>query len=680
MGAGQSTLSTSSGPLTREMVLRSTEQIRLVVDFAMRVMLEKITPRDLLNLANPNECSKYVVVIGNAFDHLFRSIDVVPLVKGKAPQTIYFQKADILAGRVSTGSKEVDEMYKQHRLQVCKVLAYFFTRFFQIFAALALSVFDDANVMAYGTGQLLPSGFQMPGAFGPVFGRGGGSDSDSDEETMQLEGGQVGGGTVKEVLDRILESSKYKIRALDGYEKPNYRKMKIGNVSGLDIYYQTENENNINQGRIALVDGYTEKLAVKVYIQTKGDYFIVYPQIVYRSYGRSITVDGAYTMTFKFDNEKYRLSSTVARFLKGPNYKLTTAISDMMKYFYENSGRSDFDELMRRDKAEEKRVRYANPDEKFHHRWDHGGITRALNSGQIPSEIRPIFEALHGQTRPVAHCIARSLQLVSLDAFAGQGGRQAFSHICNVKFLGAKPTGLPEPGKELSGSPGLRALETLYKVLGPGGAVQLTDQTRQEYLDFLQKLGHLYQPERQVSDQAFTKLINESDRRLCSRLQETQRIMTLSGPEMDIAKQGVMALWKRQLDHAREVERIFSEMFIVDATKQIRIHPNILHLGIPGLDAIAEHTRKALANYYTDCEGMYQESAMKIMLTKFPPAPPPAQPKPADLTLEQARQRAQLEAMQRQREAAARIGQKPPLLPQFLPKQGVQQKQPLPPK
>lgn len=678
MGAGQSSLSASSGPLTREMVLRSTEQIRLVIDYAMRVMLEKITPRDLLNLANPNECSKYVVVIGNAFDHLFRSIDVVPLVKGKPPQTVYFQKADILAGRTSTGSKEVDEMYKQHRLQICKVLAYFFTRFFQIFAALALSVFDDANVSAYGTGQLLPSGFQLPGAFGPVFGRssGGGvgssgsSSADSDEEESYI---QSGGYKVEEVLDKILESTKRSIRTLDGYTYNDFRKMRVPGVSGLDIFYQ-QNPDNVHNGRISLVDNGSEKIAVKVYILTQGDYFKINPQIVYRPYGRSTSVDGVYAMDFKFDNEKYRLSRTVARFIKGSNYKLSTALYEMMKYFYEQSGRSDFDELLRRDRVEERRVRYANLDEKFQRRWDYGGITRSLNSGQIPSDIRPIFEALHGQTRPVAHCIARSLQLVSLDAIAAQtpGGRQAFSHICNVKFLGSRPSGLPEPGKELSGSPGIRALETLFKVLGPGGSTQLTDETRQEYLNFLQKLGHLYQPDRQVSEQSFTKLINESDKNLCRRLQETQRVMSLVGPEVEIAKQGVMALWKRQLEHAREVDRTFAQMFIVDATKQIRIHPNILHLGIPGLDAIAAHTRQILAKYYVDCEGTYQESAMKIMMVKYPPAPAPApaapapvqQPKPQAPTLQQVKIQAVADTRAREQARAAQI--LAPQLPQQL--------------
>jgi hypothetical protein len=674
MGAGQSSLSTSSGPLTREMVLKSTEQIRLVIDYAMRVMLEKITPRDLLNLANPNECSKYVIVIGNAFDHLFRSIDVVPLIKGKAPQTIYFQKLDILAGRTSTGSKEVDEMYKQHRLQICKVLAYFFTRFFQIFAALALSVFDDANVASYGTGQLLPSGFQMPGAFGPVFGRGGGDDgySSANEEQLQQ---QSGGGTIQEVFDRILESTKRTVKTLDGDTYADFRKMRVSNVSGLEVYYR-ESPSDVRQGRISLVDGGSEKLAVKVGIQTQGNYFKVNPQIIYRQYGRSTTIDGIYTMEFKFDNERYMLSSTTARFIKGSNYKLSTAIYEMLNYFHNRSGSSDFEELIRRDKTEERKVRYSNPDEKFHRRWEYGGITRSLNSGQIPSEIRPIFEALHGQTRPVAHCIARSLQLVSLDALAGQAGRQAFSHICNVKFLGTKPTGLPEPGKELSGSSGMRALETLFKVMGPDGTAQLTDETRQEYLDFLQKLGHLYQPGRQVSEQSFTKLINESDKRLCSRLQDTQRIMTLTGAEMEIAKQGVMALWKRQLEHAREVDRTFAQMFIVDGTNQIRIHPNILHLGVPGLDAIAAHARQVLAKYYVDCEGAYQESAMKIMLTRFPPAAPTpaaaaAAPAPVKPTLPQIRQQQQQAAQARGVQRATQIMQNPALAPQYLPKPTV---------
>ena len=231
----------------------------------------------------------------------------------------------------------------------------------------------------------------------------------------------------------------------------------------------------------------------------------------------------------------------------------------------------------------------------------------------IPEEIKPLFTALQGHIRPVAHCVARSLQLINLDALTATGDRSAYSHICNYKFMDPHPSGLPAPGRPLSDSPGLKSLETLFYIF-QNNAVQITDSNRQEYLQFMQQLGKIYGiPDGPARELKFKELVNNTDAQICSTLQLTKQVTPLTGREAEAAKGAVMKLWAKQLEHTREVDKIFSQMFLVDkTTRQIRISPNILHLGIPGLDAIGANARRLLVKYYTDCELEYKKGVKSI--------------------------------------------------------------------
>ncbi len=193
---GQSSSAPIPSRLTRDTLLTSTQPMRRVADEALQIMLERITPRDLLSLSSPSECSKYVMVIGSAFDQFFRSVDVVPVLKGKPPQTVYFQRVDVLTGRTSRGSKELDAAYTEYRQNICKALGYFFTKFLQIFAALSLSIFDDPNLRpgSYDPFSGIRAGVGFGAQrYGPVLGSlespgrmyGGDYDSDSSDEERE---------------------------------------------------------------------------------------------------------------------------------------------------------------------------------------------------------------------------------------------------------------------------------------------------------------------------------------------------------------------------------------------------------------------------------------------------------------------------------------------------------------
>jgi hypothetical protein len=73
-------------------------------------------------------------MMGKAFEKYFESIDLVPHLKDD-DKTIYFQKADKLT-----------TINKEQKQQLCIALGYFFTRLFQIFAAIYFTIFDDDSI------------------------------------------------------------------------------------------------------------------------------------------------------------------------------------------------------------------------------------------------------------------------------------------------------------------------------------------------------------------------------------------------------------------------------------------------------------------------------------------------------------------------------------------------------
>jgi hypothetical protein len=629
--------------LSRETLLKSTQPMRDVADAALRVMLERITPRDLLSLANPAECSKYVMVIGGAFDHFFRSIDVVPVIQGKPPQTIYFQRADVLTGRAGTGSRGMDEMQKAYRQSICKALGYFFMRFFQIFAALALSIFDDANIQTgvYDPYRLLPTGLGYGAPrFGAVFGQTpqGGSTQTPQGGSTQTPSQDGGARTLIQAFKDLFKWDKPEtIIKLSGDKSEGYREMRNGNVIGSKyIYYKPESINITGQsrGRLCLVEDDREIMKVSVYFGSSPDNNLFYIRIYDVTKERPVaySTQGVYLefeYSPQFDN--YYLvkdQGTNSILIKGPRYGFAKAIRTTMLYFWEHNKY----ESSNKDKFKRTHGRHFGEREEDRYRREYG-YKSYETTGQIPEELKPLYKILQEQVRPVAHCISRSLQLINLNVLTATGGQSAYSHICNYKFMDPHPSGLPAPGHSLGESPGMKSMEMLFTVL-QNGAVQLTDATRTEYLAFLQAMARIYEDPEHLQEGKLKALINKVDAKTCARIQDTQKAFALTGPEAEVAKRAVMKLWAKQLQHTQQVDKLFAQMFVIDKARQIQIHPNILKFGIPGLDHIAQSARRLLMNYYTTCEAEYQagikdiigireQARQKIMARLAAPAPAP---------------------------------------------------------
>ena len=131
-----------TGSLPREGRL-DDKQTRDLITTIMRQMLSKASIVDLYSLSDPEKCREYVVVTKDALKSLFSEIKVYPGEGEKG--VLYFQ-------RIKGMRLRSDDISKQDKY--CKDLAFFYVRIFQIFASLALTIFDTVPRDVYVRGKV----------------------------------------------------------------------------------------------------------------------------------------------------------------------------------------------------------------------------------------------------------------------------------------------------------------------------------------------------------------------------------------------------------------------------------------------------------------------------------------------------------------------------------------------
>ena len=107
-------------------------EVKTILNTILREMFRRADLIDLYSLADPDRCSKYIVVGADSLKKLFMSINLEP--NQTKDGTIYFQKIEGIQKANPMGGEQT---------QVCKYLAFYFIRIFQVYAALTLSVLDS---------------------------------------------------------------------------------------------------------------------------------------------------------------------------------------------------------------------------------------------------------------------------------------------------------------------------------------------------------------------------------------------------------------------------------------------------------------------------------------------------------------------------------------------------------
>jgi hypothetical protein len=125
----------------------NASEVNTMLNVILREMFQRADLVDLYSLADPDQCSKYLVVAADAMKQLFKRINLEPRIGEKG--VLYFQKIDALKKANPLGSDQTEK--------TCRQLSFFFIRIFHIYGALTLSIMDS-ELPKYDDDRLMDRG------------------------------------------------------------------------------------------------------------------------------------------------------------------------------------------------------------------------------------------------------------------------------------------------------------------------------------------------------------------------------------------------------------------------------------------------------------------------------------------------------------------------------------------
>jgi hypothetical protein len=616
------------------------------VDDIFTYMIHELKVNDFMKLSDPNSCHKYVLFMANNLSIFFKRLSIIPKL-GK-DGVLAFQSIDEL-------EEPPKEDAKKEKESLCLLLAYFYTRIFQIYGAIALTLLDDVN---YTVDNVITTS-SRPGI-------------DMSQSRSLLTPGQ----DVRYVQPR-------KITPLYGVD--NQRGGGITDLGAFDFFNSDVEENKI------LIDAPTrEYQQYQISRQQPWQQSQILPPTTRSIEGYSeqfgymfnYTHDGKKsegTMYFKMDSDRRQDDPRGGKKNKGTltwtkdsksvftidvtaeldgNKKTTFTIQSIVYYVNKGTQRKTMmkDEI-KEDLAiqsvtiENGQVQSTPPQpvkdylsaifKKIikHIKAIMGSDTTTASKSTIDVlDIRRFYQN-YSVEKPLAHCVARALQLLKVQPYGeGDKNKQLYSSICNYKFFHGKSDerkGIPIPNQEITKSPGILSLALLfYDTVGKATPhLFMSPKSFEDYKIFMKKMAELFMPKdaatlqidtmkrdsmlpKTVEDeQKETKITTEfgksdkqiKDKRLAELCKDEKEILLTPATKNNV-EDVVRQLFKRQLDHAAKCEVFLRKLFTIqykDNLPLIKINDNILRGGLAALNQINAEARAILVQYYSDCETMY---------------------------------------------------------------------------
>ena len=611
MGAGQSLPST----MTHERLFELTKDTRNIMSILLEYMLKEVSVRDFLSLSNPTECKKYVLFMANNLYKYFYELKIYPTKTKQG--VLVFRKAQDLAS-------PSDSSTEQEKQGLCLVLAFYYTRIFQIYGALALTLIDDIQ-MASATGMIKLLSDQQPAQQRLA--------APGQRHYYAISGASLLSLGYFSFLKKYLTSSTVdQDYILTKYSETGNKQAKI--------YFKKTSGGGTD----------TQKGTFKIVI---GDKLPAYIDIYAIKEGTQVKME--------MQSIRYSLKTGSSKTMDIPEDVLSSKIVTIQSSIADdtfqiaNTGQSIpdfFDAFFQEIVALLRNL---------------SGDAATVAETGIAEELR-MTRTIHNLTKvkPLGHCIARALQLLQSQPFED---KTALSYICRAKFLektgtdleGKKTTvtrsGIPEPGSSLDNSPGMAALsqlfyEIIYEATPKIGMSERKEadgrSSLDEYRTFMKNMAILFgdfkdpTQSRSIEDlgrQGLKGIKNRKDKELCKKIGVDD---TLSLPNQTAKQinQYVKQLFQIQLQHAAKCGAIFKKLFSIQRDKtskqfKISLSNNIITNGFPEIQRINTEARRLLVDYYSRCELTYREGMQRIVdykLSTVAPAPAPVTAAPAPVT------------------------------------------------
>lgn len=576
MGAG-----TSSLLLNKRELQAAEREPTLLMDRILNFILTGIKDKDIFKMQDPTTCQQYLMVSVEQLKTLFTELQLYPM---QGP------RGKILFRKISDLTKPTEQAAKEQLAANCLAIGYFYVRIVQIYLALALTVLDDPIIGAMG--QVAP-GFQ----------RGGGSEftfetmtqlPDTDQAFIDLsDRGQPG---VYSIPRKSASQASVRLKKSSDGSGKIYGSKK-------DPFTDTERRTKAEY-IVKFVQGQGDRpnkiriVAAKIPVASQAYYgATAEPQTV--SLNVDVPISDEYKLAVPY-GKAFRggFATAISTFLRKLLEEFEAGdVKTLKAYAQQIASRTGIDSFDISTDYDRRRPTYG---------FDRQGPTQQPQlrpgSGQASLNFASALQALQ-TTRPVAHCVARSYQLLAMDTMAG--AKEARTHICNKSFM---PRAQVPDGRAITSIEGVKALNFLFQVL---------DRTKIG-LSESSKAGL------QIALQMFAQTFSDGSRPAVSMDQVIARSPSSCGgrsgpatlvgkPDILTAKAGVDALWIYQRKHLVAVANLFKLLFNVSRDGAvIGFNPRILAGGIPYVEQLAENARAVLVDYYTNCEGIYQATVNKL--------------------------------------------------------------------
>lgn len=559
--------------IDRDKLFVATKSTRMLMDTILEYLLQKLNMKDFFVLSSPTECKKYVMALAGTLDTIFYELSIVP--EAKKDGTIYFRASKDL-------TEPVGERQKANRQSLCVILSYFYTRIFQIFGALALSVIDEASSMIdTGLASTIKGDILRIRGAEPI------------DIRVKRGGATIGGNIDNLGAFSFLRDDLVKEETQYGHLfKAAPRTMSFMKKSG----------------SVDWAAGPGTKATIYVGMKGVKNKFIEFDLTASAAGGIASNTIRLYVGDLRVAGVKYNIPSeitdktiTLEREMPGVPYTLRsdTTIS-AVQVIFDIAG---------------KLVKYV--EEKGYGRDESAtGRDETLTSQDIlaPLKVDRTMIALT-RDKPLAHCIARAMQLLSARPIEG---KEALSSVCKKKFLetasGTVRSGIPAPGDSIDKSPGLYALNQLFFDAVKYGLpeIGMKNNTLEQYRAFLKDMAVAFND---VGTTAPEKMSDVKSRQGCD------------GADMSIALKAdaipgvytvIRKMYEVQLAHTANAGKIIGQLFLIKYDKgaekfTFSIHPNIFKKGIIEVERINAEARGVLVNYYKSCEGLYKIGKERVM-------------------------------------------------------------------
>jgi len=244
------------------------------------------------------------------------------------------------------------------------------------------------------------------------------------------------------------------------------------------------------------------------------------------------------------------------------------------------------------------------------------GLVKPYNSERITPglKVKDLWSAMAKDPPVKSYCIARAVQLLSVNAINNNFSKHAFTSVCKLSFPYQKDGSLPTPGKPITQASGIYALTLLFFDTLRGGGTQILD--RESYDAYRLYLKNLFESESgETANTNIPRSVGDIKQTQLAMCKGRDDIMPVSEPLARDLRGVTDQLIQQQKDHFSKAITLIFRLFdqnSIERDRKLKFSRDILRGGMNEVERVANEARELLKDYYKGCETTYREGVKMI--------------------------------------------------------------------